>query len=60
MEGLWAYNEAFVCVGIKEFNDGEVYEGNFKKNEYNGKVSTKLILKGCLVRENGETRKGKW
>jgi hypothetical protein len=29
MEGLWAYDKAFILVGIKEFNDGEKYEGHF-------------------------------
>lgn len=27
MEGIWAYDDAFVLVGIKEHNDGEVYTG---------------------------------
>jgi hypothetical protein len=31
MEGLWAYNDAFVLIGIKEHNDGEIYEGYFRK-----------------------------
>ena len=39
MEGIWAYNEAFVLIGIKEHNDGEVYKGHFSKSEYEGKVS---------------------
>lgn len=39
MEGLWAYNNAFVCVGVKEFNDGETYKGTFSKNEYEGKFA---------------------
>jgi hypothetical protein len=39
MEGLWAYDKAFILVGIKEFNDGEKYEGHFQSNNYDGKVS---------------------
>jgi hypothetical protein len=44
MEGIWAYDDAFVLVGIKEHNDGEVYTGHFKKSEYDGKVSFFMIF----------------
>jgi hypothetical protein len=39
MEGIWAYNNAFICMGIKEYNDGEFYRGQFRKDKYDGKVS---------------------
>ena len=42
MEGFWFLNEAFVSQGVKEFADGDRYEGQFKANQYDGKVSLEL------------------